>query len=93
MRGVRPAVVVGAIALALLAIGACEAKLDGAPCPCIEPEYTCVESVCRRALGSDAGAEVDAAPVPPDAGFFPDGGFIPDSGFLPDAEPELRAAD
>lgn len=88
MRGVRSFVVAAAIALALLGAGACVAKLDGAPCPCIEPEFTCVEPahVCRPTSDAGEHGDVDAAQDPPDAGGAPDGGFLPDGGFgTPDA--------
>ena len=93
MRVVRSLLAALGIALALAGAVACQAKLAGARCPCIEPSYTCVDEICVP-----SGEVDDADPSPdssldPDGGFFPDGGFIPDSGFLPDAEPELRAAD
>ncbi len=87
MRGVKSVVFAFAIALALTATAACEAKLDGAPCPCVEPEYTCVEvlQVCRR-VSDGGGGEIDASGSDlPDAGPADDGGVDPDGGFFPDA--------
>lgn len=81
MRGVKSVVLALALALALSAAGACEAKLEGAPCPCLEPEYMCVDEVCRRAR--DGGPDFpDASFGAPDAGIDGDGG-----GGSPDASP------
>ena len=80
MRGMRWFVLAGAIAVAALfgAMG-CEAKLDGAPCPCLEPEYTCIDEVCRRPR--------DGSPDFPDGSIGDaDGGPISDASFgTPDA--------
>lgn len=89
MRSVRSIVGAVAIAFAVLGAGACVAKLDGAPCPCIEPEFTCVEPARVCLPTGDAGepGDVDAAQDPPDGGGTPDAGFLPDAGFgAPDAD-------
>ena len=86
MRGVRSVVLALAIGLALSGAIACEAKLDGAPCPCIEPEYTCIEDVCRRPR--DGGPDLpDASQGDADGGLVPDGSVgTPDASFgFPDA--------
>lgn len=88
MRGVRSAIVAMALAFALFGAAACVAKLDGAPCPCIEPEFTCDElaRVCRPSSDAGEPGDVDAAQDPPDAGDIPDSGFFPDaSAGTPDA--------
>lgn len=74
MRVVRSLLAAFALALALAVAAGCEAKLEGAACPCIEPAWTCVDGICVPNDGSHD----------PDAGFFPDGGFFPDAGFFPD---------
>lgn len=86
MRVVRPLLVAVAIGLALAGAAACEARLEGAPCPCIMPDYTCVEGVCLKAGNIDASPGVPDGSLTPDAGFFADGGFLPDAGAgTPDA--------
>ena len=88
MRVVRSLLAAVGIALALAGAVACQAKLAGARCPCIEPDYTCVDEIC---LPSGEVHDADPSGTPdssldPDGGFTPDGGFIPDSGVLPDAD-------
>lgn len=85
MRLVRSILAAAGIGLALAGAAGCQAKLAGARCPCIEPEYTCIENACvpTRDLGD--------ASFGPDANLSPDGGFLPDSGFVPDAAVDADA--
>jgi hypothetical protein len=74
----------------LLAIGlaaACEARLDGAACPCVEPQYTCdeAEDICRRTIDSGPGDPDASTGVPDGSSDIPDGGFVPDAAFFPDS--------
>jgi len=85
MRGMRGFVLAGAIAVAALfgAMG-CEAKLEGAPCPCLEPEYTCIDEVCRHPR--DGGPEFTDASQDEDGGPISDASFgTPDAGAAGDA--------
>ena len=77
-------------ALALLILGgSCRADLEGAPCPCIEPQYRCTEGVCvRRGQIDGGGLEPDAGPDVPDAQLGDaDGGPADGGPGSPDAEP------
>lgn len=84
MRAVRSVVLAVAVALLLVAAVACEAKLEGARCPCLEPEYTCdvSDNVCRRA--HDGGFDIDGSPDVADASLTPDAGFFTDASSFPD---------
>ena len=84
MRAVRSLVAAAAIALAGAA--GCQAKLEGAHCPCIEPTWTCNVDL-DLCVPTDQFRDTDAAPDVPDAGLFPDAGFFPDGSFLPDSGP------
>ncbi len=75
------------IALAVAGAVACEADLDGAPCPCVDG-YTCseVEHLCRPTIDSGPGPGTPDASLVPDSGFTPDAGFVPDGSVgIPDA--------
>jgi len=85
MRGMKSVVLAVVVALAVAGAVACEADLNGAPCPCVE-EYTCIENVCRPTIDSGHGPGTPDASMVPDSGFDADGGLVPDASVgFPDA--------
>jgi hypothetical protein len=88
MKTMKSVVLLLAIALAVAGAAACEARLDGAACPCVMPDYTCDDSVniCRRTIDSGPGDDQ------PDASTDTPDGSVPDAGFLPDSSPGLPDA-